>query len=349
MTLQPDRIAFNDELQSDFSLNHSLSLYLLEALERLDTTDELHAENVLSVVEAIQENPGFILRRQLDKLKTDTLNRLKAEGVEYEERMKFLDELEYPKPLREFIYDSFNDYGRRHPWVSSENIRPKSVAREMYEEGLSFREYVKEYGLASTEGVLLRYLSNTYKSLVQNVPENLKTDEVYDICDWLHAVVHQVDSSLIAEWEALIDPEAPEVEEVRSAASDNTPELLRDAKRFEILVRNEVWRALCLVGRSDYLKLGEFLEPLDGSRQDFALRLEEAFAPCHNDDLEWVLDASARAKRNLDVQKGDSKWSLIQTLIDADGEGIGVVELQLDVEASVDEGRPVLGFLDVRF
>jgi hypothetical protein len=55
---------------------------------------------------------------------------MKAAGVEYDERIAELDKLEHPKPNKDFIYDTFNAFAKRHPWVGQENIRPsRSPAR----------------------------------------------------------------------------------------------------------------------------------------------------------------------------------------------------------------------------
>ncbi|MEO0813638.1 MAG: DUF3516 domain-containing protein, partial [Myxococcota bacterium] len=176
-----NRVVIDEELQRDFSLNHTLSLYLVAALEVLDGQSEDYALDVLSLVESILENPRAILIKQIDLLKTERLAELKAAGVEYEERMEELDKVEPPKPRAELIYETFNAFSVKHPWVREENIRPKSIARDLFERCMSFREYVKEYKLERSEGLVLRYLSDAYKTLVQTVPERFKTEAVEEI------------------------------------------------------------------------------------------------------------------------------------------------------------------------
>src|SRR5262249_39966649 len=197
------------DLQEDFSLNHALSLYLVETLGLLDRESEEYPLQVLTLVESILENPELILLKQLDRLKTEKLAELKAAGVEYEERMAELEKLEYPKPHREFIYGTFNAFAAKHPWVGAENIRPKSVAREMYEKFLSFAEYVREYDLERAEGLVLRYLSDVYKALSQSVPDLAKDEGAEEILAYFGASVRQVDSSLLDEWERMQHPETP--------------------------------------------------------------------------------------------------------------------------------------------
>ncbi|MEZ4314100.1 MAG: DUF3516 domain-containing protein [Polyangiaceae bacterium] len=167
-------VRVHTDLQENFSIHHTLALYLLDTLDQLDPEDPEYALQLLSLVESILEDPDIILQKQLDKVKRDKLFELKAAGVEYEERMAELEKLEYPKPLRDFIYGTFNQFSAPRPWMKSENIRPKSVAREMYESFLSFTEYIREYGIERSEGLLLRYLSDVYKTLTQTVPARMK-------------------------------------------------------------------------------------------------------------------------------------------------------------------------------
>lgn len=58
-----------------------------------------------------------------------------------------LEEVEWPKPGKDFIYDTYNAYVAERPWMKEANVRPKSIAREMFEHWQSFEDYVKTYGL----------------------------------------------------------------------------------------------------------------------------------------------------------------------------------------------------------
>ncbi|MGD8826819.1 MAG: DUF3516 domain-containing protein, partial [Myxococcales bacterium] len=213
--LVPGGPRVHEDFQLDFSLNQALSLYVVEAVDVLDGEDPLYPLDVLTLVEATLEDPFALLRRQTDTLKSRALASMKAEGLEYDERMAELDKIEYPKPQAEFLYATYEIFSKRHPWVGGDVLRPKSIARDMYELGMSFVEYVKEYGLQRSEGVLLRYLTDAYKAFVQTVPESAKTTELYDVSDWLGLTVRSIDASLLAEWEeltALSDPSVVPVE-----------------------------------------------------------------------------------------------------------------------------------------
>ena len=134
----------NVQLQDDFSLDQTLSLYLIDTIYLLDPQAPDYALDLLTLVESILEDPEMILRRQLDRIKIEKIAELKPQGMDYLDRMEELEKLEYPKPKSDFIYSTFNEFSRRHPWVGTENIRPKSIAREMFENYQSFADYVRE-------------------------------------------------------------------------------------------------------------------------------------------------------------------------------------------------------------
>jgi len=199
----PEKVRLDVDLQEDFTLTHALELYLLDALRALDAEDPDYGLRVLSLVEAVVENPRVILRRQEERIKSELLAEMKAAGISYEARMERLEEVEYPQPDADSIRDSFDDFCDRHLWISRERISPKSIARDMIEQGQSFDEYVKAYQLERSEGVLLRHLSDVCRLLRHTVPPAAVTNDVSRAREVLEAVVRGIDSSLLDEWEAL--------------------------------------------------------------------------------------------------------------------------------------------------
>ncbi len=283
------------DLQDDFALNQPLSLFAVEIIERLDPLAYdgaggalEHALDVLSIVESTLENPGAILAAQLDKAKTDLLADMKRDGVEYEERMERLETVEYPKPLRDELYGAFDGFRTRHPWVGSENIKPKSVARELHERAMTFSEYVKEYGMKRSEGLVLRYLTDCWRAMVQTVPESEKTDEVIDLIEWLGETVRQVDSSLIDEWERLTNPDdAPDdgATGLVSVGSDQR-DVTTNERAFMVMIRNETFRWVQLLARRNVDELSRRSDP------DHALDIERARTPLRPaDQVERMVDA----------------------------------------------------------
>ncbi len=197
------KIRLNIELQEDFSLNQALAAYLVEVAEMLDREDPMYVMNLISVAEAITENPTQIIRRQVDEAKDVLMAEMKAEGIEYEARMEALEEVTHPMPGRDFIYDTYNEFILRNPWAREASVRPKAIAREMLEDHSSFADYIKTYKLEKSEAVLLRYLNQLYKIMVQTVPSGVKTDEFLEAEEFFGEMLKETDSSILAEWEKI--------------------------------------------------------------------------------------------------------------------------------------------------
>jgi superfamily II RNA helicase len=329
---QGRRIRVNVDLQQEFRLNQPLSPFVLDMLELLDHDADTYALDVLSVVESVLENPTVVLQRQLDHIKQETLTRLKADGVEYEERMRILADLEWPKPLRQPLYEAFNRFRARHPWVGDENVRPKSVARELFEEAMTFREYVGFYGLKRSEGVLLRYLSDVYKALVQNVPDWHRDEDLDELTDWLGETVRGVDSSLLDEWERLRDPElSPEELAEASASETGDYDVTANKRAFAVLVRNAAFAWVQALARGDASRL-----PPGALDQ---------IAPYYEEFDEIRTDPVARQRRwfHYDPERG----AVTQQLVDAEEYGEWRIVARVDWEASRAEGRAVLQLEDI--
>ncbi|MGV3531840.1 MAG: DUF3516 domain-containing protein, partial [Chthoniobacteraceae bacterium] len=303
-----------------------------------------------SLVEAILENPDAILRKQLDRVKGDAIAEMKAEGLSYEQRMEELEKLEYPKPNRDFIYSTFNAFSDAHPWVGQENIRPKSIAREMFEQYRSFSDYIKEYELHRTEGLLLRHLSGVHKVLTQTVPDTAKTEAVREMEVYLGTMLRQVDSSLLDEWERMRDPNYlahPDAPEVRPpGAEEAARDITRDAKAFTAEVRNRIFIFLRALANQAY---DQALEVLD-------TRENAAVAPWTIDRLRTAAEAyrDARGRIRLDpparnpqltfvrISEDKQTWNVQQMLVDPEEENDWVAEFTVDLAASRDAGAPVL-------
>ena len=347
------RVRVNVELQDDFSMDQALSLYLIEAIPLLDADAdaETRALDVLTLVESVLENPGAILRRQLDKLKAEAVAEMKAAGLDYDERMEKLEQLEHPKPLADFVYATFNDFADRHPWVGEENVRPKSVAREMFETYLSFSDYVREYGLEPMEGLLLRHLSSVCKVLRQTVPDGMKTDEVVEMEIYLQDLVRRVDSSLLEEWERMrgagfrpADAPEPAVP-VRGEPVDVT----RDARAFTAAVRARVFALLRAWSIGDDEAALDVLDTARGGDDgawtaERLARAREAFA-AENGGLR--LDPEGRNRRHTHTRPSDdgASWRVEQMLVDTEGHNDWVAEIEVDLAASRAAAEPVLRLL----
>lgn len=342
-------VRVHTDLQENFSIHHTLALYLFDAIAQLDPEDPEYALQLLSLVESILEDPEIILQKQLDKLKREKLAELKAQGVEYDERMNELEKLEYPKPLRDFVYGTFNQFSAPRPWMKAENIRPKSVAREMYESFLSFHEYIREYGIERSEGLLLRYLSEVYKTLTQTVPVRAKTPEAVEMIAYFGVLVRGVDSSLVDEWEKLRDPAWEKTEAAKADPSALRTDVTSDEKAFLVLVRNELFRLLRALASKDFETAAALAsgDPEDTWTPD---RVEQALAPYLAEHASIRTDPAARDPKKTLVEKSDDGaiWRVQQIITDPDGDDDWVLAGDIDLERSARAARPVFALREIR-
>jgi superfamily II RNA helicase len=313
-------------LQKEFSLHQALSLYLVETCELLDHASPSYALDLVSLAESILESPMVILNAQQKKAQGDLINALKAEGVEYEDRMKELERVTYPKPNAEFIYDTFNAFAQKHPWVG-ENIRPKSIVRDMYERYQTFPDFIKEYGLSRSEGVLLRYLSDAYKTLVQTVPEKHKTDEVVDVLAFMRAMLERIDSSLVIEWESLVEPGEPGAE--AAPLVPRKKDISADPKAFKARVRHEMHAFVRALAVRDYEEAAACVHP-DSSVSEHDL--EAAMARFHEAYPELVSDARARTAERTQLEElAPHLFRVRHVLVDPDDDNMWFAEGRIDL------------------
>ncbi|MGK2866876.1 MAG: DEAD/DEAH box helicase, partial [Mycobacterium sp.] len=254
---EPDgrRYRLTVDLPTDFALNQPLSTFALAAVDTLDTASDTYALDVVSIIEATLEDPRQILAAQLNKARGEAVAAMKAEGIEYDERMELLDEVTYPKPLEELLGHTFEVYLQTNPWAADGHLSPKSVVREMWERAFTFREYISVYGLTRSEGAVLRYLSDVFKALRSGVPAAARTEEVSDLVEWIGELVRQVDSSLLDEWEQLTSPDQPH--DVPVAVPARPRPLTGNERAFTAMVRNALFRRVELFARRRWYDLGE--------------------------------------------------------------------------------------------
>jgi hypothetical protein len=339
------KLRVNVELQDDFSLNHTLALYVIDTLAIIDPASPTYAADVMTLCESIMENPEVILRRQLGKVKDEAMAHMKAEGLPYEERIARLEELEHPKPCRDFIYSTFNEFAAEHPWVGQEHIRPKSIAREMFENFRSFADYIKDYDLHRAEGVLLRHLSGVHKILAQTVPDKFKTEPVQEMEAWLAGVLRGTDSSLLDEWERLRDPNWKPGED--EPASVEPVDITRNKREFTALIRTEIFRFLRPLALRQYASAITMLgQPSPTWNEE---TLAAALEPYYDEHERISLDNEARNGRHTYVEPSEDKrsWRVCQVLVDPEGLNDWQVEFSVDLAQARDEGKPSLGLVAI--
>jgi hypothetical protein len=294
---------------------------------------------VLSVIEATLDDPREVLAAQLFKARGEAVAQMKADGIEYEERMELLDGVTYPRPLADLLEAAYDIYRRGHPWVADHEVAPKSVARDMYERAMTFAEYVSFYGLSRSEGLVLRYLTDAFKALRQTVPEEARTEELTDLIEWLGELVRQVDSSLIDEWERLRNP----ADEPSALLDDQPPPVTGNRRAFRVLVRNALFRRVELAALHRYEELGEMDAAAGWDADAWADALEEYFA--EHDEI--GTGPNARGPALLIIEEQADHWAVRQIFDDPAGDHDWGISARVDLAASDEAGTAVVRVTDV--
>lgn len=330
------------DLPDDFALDQPLSPFLLAALELLDPESETYTMDVVSMVEATLEDPRQVLRAQERKAREKAMAEMKADGVEYEERLDRIGDITYPKPLEEMLDAAFGQYCEAVPWARDYQLAPKSVLRDMLETASDFKEYVARYGIARSEGTFLRYLSDAYRVLDRTVPFDKRDDRLKDIISWLGLVVRSVDSSLVDEWEA-----AGAVEDV--APPTEADAVVRDRRGLTVLVRNALFRRVRLAAADKVEELAD----MDMEWGFGARKWQEALDAFYEAHEEILLDADARSNAYLVIDEADELtghvWHVRQIFHDVDGDSDFGIAADVDLDATQDAGEVVFANYRVGF
>ncbi|MGY1842757.1 DEAD/DEAH box helicase [Modestobacter sp. SYSU DS0875] len=329
------------DLPPDFQLNQPLSTFALAAIGLLDRESDSYALDIVSVIEATLDDPRQIIAAQLNKAKGEAVAQMKAEGIEYEERMELLEEITHPQPLKELLDHAFEIYSAGNPWARDAQLSPKSVVRDMWEQAMTFRELVNHYGLTRSEGAVLRYLSDAFKALRSGVPTEARTEEVTDLVEWLGELVRQVDSSLLDEWEQLTSPDQPLDAPVAVPARPRP--LTGNERAFTAMVRNLLFRRVELWARRRWYDLGE----LDGAAGWDADRWGEVVQAYFAEHDEVRTGADARGPALLIIDKDEPRlWRVRQIVDDPAGDHDWGFDAEVDLDASDEEGAVVLRLVD---
>ena len=333
------------DLPEDFALDQPLSPFLLAAIELLDPESETYALDLISMVEATLEDPPQILRAQEREARGAAIAAMKAEGIEYEERMERAQEVTYPKPLEDLLDAAFAEYCEKVPWASDYCLRPKSVLRDMVETASDFKTYIGRYKIARSEGTLLRYLSDAYRVLDRTIPAEKRDERLDDIVIWLRLVVRTTDSSLVDEWEGA------GTEDGAAIAAPSVDEVVHDRRGLTLLVRNALFARVRLAALGKVEELGD----LDADWGYRSVVWQQALDAFHAEHEQVLLDADARSSAYLDIDEKDEKtdhvWHVHQVFRDSDDDHDFGIWGDVDLDATQDEGAVVfkayrVGFVD---
>ena len=204
----------NRNPHGDIVLDNPLSVFLLQTVQRLDINQPDYHWRTLLLVESVVEDPRQVLSTIQREARDRRAQQLKRDGewweIDYEERMWELDQA-VPKPqYSKWLMKEYNHFLRNNnqgQWLGVSRPSPKNVCREIIQRKRSFKSYVNSQSLHVSEGVLLRYLVDCYKTLAQTLPAQAMTPKLQDCVDRLGNVISEVDSSLLDEWQTMRDYE----------------------------------------------------------------------------------------------------------------------------------------------
>ena len=320
------------DLQRDFALDQPLSPFALAALELLDNSAPTYTLDVVSIIESTLEDPRQLLLAQQHKARGAAIAEMKADGIEYDERMELLEEVTWPKPLAELIEPAFETYRGGHPWVSEFSPSPKAIVREMIERSMTFAELISNYELTRSEGVVLRYLADAYRALRRTVPESARTEELEDLTEWLGELVRQVDSSLLDEWEQLTNPGAENDARQLAFGAETVRPISANERAFRVLVRNAMFRRVELAALHRWQALDDL-----GDGPDWESELAAYFAEYG----EIGTGPAARGPRLFQIEQRPEEWRVRQVLDDPAGDHGWSVDAVVDLPESDAAGEVV--------
>ena len=315
--------------------NQPLSAFALAALELLDPAAPGYALDIITVIESTLDDPRPVLMAQRFEAGGEAaVGAMKADGMDYEDRMEALDDVSWPRPLAEELEGALRVYRQTHPWVDPRGLSPKSVVREMYERAMTFGEYTAHHKLARAEGVVLRYLTDAYRALRSTVPTSARTEELDDLVEWLGEVVRHTDSSLLDEWESLANPTDLPTSEVRPSSEGRA--LSANPRALRVMVRQNMFRRIELVS----LRRWSALAALDGGLT--AEEWEDAASAYLAEYGDLGTGPEARGPALFRVTEEDGLWVVEQILDDPDGDHDWRITAELDLAATDEAGEVVL-------
>ncbi|MBK4141865.1 DEAD/DEAH box helicase [Corynebacterium macginleyi] len=337
------------ELPRDFALNQPLGPFALAALSLLDPETDSYHLDVISVFEAILDDPRQVLQAQQKKRRGEEIAALKADGVDYTDRMNIVEDITWPKPLEELLEQAYDTFAETNAWIKEFELRPKSVVRHMVENAMTFSDLVSTYGLSRSEGVILRYLTDAWRTLKQSIPDEYTTPHIEDIIVWLGELIRQVDSSLVDEWAQMAGEDSPIDQdtldrELAFGVEDPTA-LTANRRAFGIMVRNYMFRLTQLFAREEEDHLAAVLDYLD-QVPDFGAILDDYFD--EYDDIDT--GPEARGPEYFQLKESNSRsWPVRQILKDPAGDRAYHFVAIVDLDASDQAGEVRLSEFHVEY
>ena len=215
------------------------------------------------------------------------------------------------------------------------------------------------YGLQRSEGVLLRYLSQLYKTLQQNVPERAKTERSEDALGFFRTLLEHTDTSLLEEWESLLDPALrrgpghhDEVHQIVEAKW--LRELITEPRVLATRLRTEMHllvKALAAKNWEDAVAAVAQPAEVEGSPASLP-RLQKALGRIAFRGRDGAVlrrvsepDLDRRgppARPHPIVQTGERTWTVEQTLVDPEGDNLWAIHGEVDLRDATVVEAPLI-------
>jgi hypothetical protein len=190
--------------------------------------------------------------------------------------------------------------------------------------------------------VLLRYLSDAYKTAVQTVPDPMWNDELIDVTGFLRSTLQRVDASLLAEWERMLSGEA-EVTEAAPRAYD----LARDPRMLRSRIRAELHILVKALAARDYEEATDCVRA-DVSEPWTPERFEQALAPFLQSHERLIADHRARQTQWTIIDAGEPRtWRVRQVLLDPQEDNTWFLEGIVDLREGDTPDGPLIELLQI--
>ena len=191
---------------------------------------------------------------------------------------------------------------------------------------------MRRYRLERSEGLVLRYLTDAWRTLDRSLPDDVYTAELEDVVEWLGALIRATDATLLDEWTLLagrpvhdhLAPEAPVATRPARRRRGALPCAPRRSAGSSCWPPGPVRR--------------RWPSAAAGARHDCA----EAMAP-YWDEYDGIgIDADARSAAQFTLAEEPDRWVVTQRLADPAGDGEWRFVAVVDLELAHAEGAPTL-------
>ncbi|MBL9148813.1 MAG: DUF3516 domain-containing protein [Phycisphaerae bacterium] len=331
------------------SFDRPLVPFVRFAIDQLLPDEPDYDLDVLTIAESIVDDPDEVLRAQRRKLQDAKRQELWQPGMSLEESAAMKDELDaitHPKPMAEELDVWFRHWDKAHPYLADRSPSSKSVARELLERGLSFADYIREYGLVHHEQSLYHYLSDVQRVLARAIAQpatgaaNPRQTELEAILADLASLVETIDSSVAEEWARHgVQGEELRVAAIPVAETNARLEAARLDGMLRRMIRRRAFAWVEALAREDYESLA--------SESLSADALADAFDPFWEAHERVALTPNARAASCFEYDAASGRvrqWILSGGADEGEGEEDREwwIEGAVDLVASRAEGKPVM-------